>query len=365
MKKIKILHIYKRFYPKSYGGVELFIEDLIQGLSKYKNIENIVLCHNKKKNFINKRIKKNLRIFSIKENFQILRTPVSFSFIKYFFKIYKEIDIIHFNYPYPFADILSFFIKKKVITTYHSDIVRQKFTYFIYRIIFFERLLKNSSIIICSSKNYLKSSKILNKFKNKVITIPFGIDGVKKRLKNNCKEKYFLFIGNNRYYKNLSLLIDVAIKENFKLKIVTNKSNKNILLSHKLKNIKNISFFFDISNIKKQNLLSRCLCLVLPSHQRSEAFGYSLLEGLSYGKPLISCDIKTGTSFINKNNFTGYVIKPNNFKSLQIAMKKMYNERISKKFSINSFKRFNEFFTKKKMIENYIKVYQKVLNANN
>ncbi len=365
MKKIKILHIYKRFYPKSYGGVELFIEDLTQGLSKYKYIENIVLCHNKKENFINKKIKKNLKVFSIKENFQILRTPVSFLFIKYFFKIYKEVDIIHFNYPYPFADIFAFFIKKKIVTTYHSDIVRQKLAYFIYKTVFFEKLLKVSSVIVCSSKNYIKSSQTLYKFKKKIIPIPFGIDKVKQKPKNNLKDKYFLFIGNNRYYKNLNLLIDVSQKTNFNLKIVTNKSKKNILLSKRLKNIKNISFFFDVSNKKKQDLLSGCLCLVLPSHLRSEAFGYSLLEGLSYGKPLISCDIRTGTSFINKNNFTGYVIKPNKFKSLQIAMKKMYNEKNFKKFSINSLKRFNAFFTKKKMIENYIKVYHKVLNANN
>jgi glycosyltransferase involved in cell wall biosynthesis len=365
MKRIKILHIYKRFYPKSYGGVELFIEDLIQGLSKYKNIENIVLCHNKKKNFINKRIKKNLKIFSIKENFQLFRTPISFSFIKYFFKIYKEVDIIHFNYPYPFADIFAFFIKKKIVTTYHSDIVRQKFAYLIYKTVFFEKLLKVSSIIICSSKNYIKSSRTLYKFKKKVISIPFGIDKVKQTLKNKPKEKYFLFIGNNRYYKNLDLLIDVSIKTNFNLKIVTNKSKKNTLLSKRLKNNKNIRFFFDVSNKKKQNLLLGCLCLVLPSHLRSEAFGYSLLEGLSYGKPLISCDIRTGTSYINKNNLTGYVVKPNNFKSLQIAMKKMYDKKITKKFSINSLKRFDDLFIKKKMVENYIKVYQEVLNANN
>ena len=105
--------------------------------------------------------------------------------------------------------------------------------------------------------------------------------------------------------------------------------------------------------------------MVLPSHLRSEAFGYSLLEGLSYGKPLISCDIRTGTSYINKNNLTGYVVKPNNFKSLQIAMKNMYDEGITKKFSKNSLKRYNDLFTKKKMVENYIKVYQKVLNADN
>ena len=46
-------------------------------------------------------------------------------------------------------------------------------------------------------------------------------------------------------------------------------------------------------------------------------------------------------------------------------MKKMYDEKITKKFSKNSLKRYDDLFTKKKMVKNYIKVYQEVLNENN
>ena len=37
---------------------------------------------------------------------------------------------------------------------------------------------------------------------------------------------------------------------------------------------------------------------VFPSHLRSEAFGMSLVEAAMCGKPMVSCEIGTGTSFI-------------------------------------------------------------------
>ena len=104
-------------------------------------------------------------------------------------------------------------------------------------------------------------------------------------------------------------------------------------------------------------------CLILPSHLRSEAFGFSLLEGLMFGKPLISCDIKTGTSFININNLTGYVVKPKSSIKIKNALNKIFinkSKRIN--FEKNSIRRFNQHFTQKKMAISYIKLYKSILN---
>ena len=50
--------------------------------------------------------------------------------------------------------------------------------------------------------------------------------------------------------------------------------------------------------------------LVFPSLYRSEAFGVSLLEGAMYGLPLISTELNTGTTFVNKEGVTGLVVPP-------------------------------------------------------
>ena len=70
--------------------------------------------------------------------------------------------------------------------------------------------------------------------------------------------------------------------------------------------------------------------MVLPSHLRSEAFGFSLLEGLIFNKPLISCEIGAATSFNNINNKTGFVVKPKSAKSIEFALKKFMAEHLTR-----------------------------------
>ena len=82
-----------------------------------------------------------------------------------------------------------------------------------------------------------------------------------------------------------------------------------------------------------------------------------------FSKPLISCEIGTGTSFINKNNETGLVINPNDSDAINSSMKYLWeNESKSKIFGENSRKRFEKFFTAKKMSESYVKLYKSIIN---
>ena len=55
-------------------------------------------------------------------------------------------------------------------------------------------------------------------------------------------------------------------------------------------------------------LIKLSKCIVLPSNLRSEAFGFSLLEGLMFEKPLISCEIKPNF-FYKQNKKTGMWLK--------------------------------------------------------
>lgn len=66
-----------------------------------------------------------------------------------------------------------------------------------------------------------------------------------------------------------------------------------------------VHFLGALPDEDKVALLRLCYAVVFPSHLRSEAFGISLLEGAMYGKPLISSEISTGTSYINVSEVFG------------------------------------------------------------
>ena len=83
-----------------------------------------------------------------------------------------------------------------------------------------------------------------------------------------------------------------------------------------------------------------------------------------YGKPLISCEIGTGTSFINIDCHTGLVVPPCDHLSLSKAMQSLYTDSaLAKSYGLNAYKRFKAIFTSEKMITDYISLYNNIYNT--
>src|SRR5690606_7759130 len=82
----------------------------------------------------------------------------------------------------------------------------------------------------------------------------------------------------------------------------------------------NIHFLGAVSDLDKAALLELCTAFVFPSHLRSEAYGLSLVEAAMFGKPMISCEISTGTSFVNRDGETGIVVEPQDSAGMAEAM---------------------------------------------
>jgi len=370
-KPIKILHVYKAAFPFSFGGVERMIHHLAK-TSLHYGVQADVLCLRKEKhdqiNFDSE-----YTIISFKEDFELLSTGVSINYIKKFNEISKEYDIIHYHYPWPFMDFVHIFsrINKPSIMTYHLDIVRQRFVDYLYspfRWIFFKKL----SHIVTTSPNYASSSRLLIKYKDKLKIIPIGIDEssypIPKKNDTSFWEKrvgsgFFLFIGVMRYYKGLHYLLEAMIVAPFNLVIVgSGPLEKKLISFAKKNNLTNVKFLGAQSDEVKMILLNLCCAVVLPSNFRSEAFGVSLLEGAMFSKALVSCEISTGTTFVNIHNETGLVVKPSNSNELRSALFEIHcNEEKTKKYGYNARKRFEEKFSAEVMTKAYVKLYRQML----
>ena len=371
MKNLKVLHFYKTSLLDSHGGVEKFIDTLCKGTYDL-GVENIFFTLRKK--YINKEIKlKKYTIVNAKQDFYFLSTGFSISAFFEFKKLTKEVDIIHYHFPNPFADILHFISgnKKPFLITYHSDIIKHSYLLFIYKFLM-NKFFRKSKNIVLTSQNYFKSSIYLNRYKNKVRVIPLGIDlntypKINERIicyyKQQFKEPFFLFVGALRYYKGLEFALKAIANTNFKFVIAGDGDNKSKLvkLANTL-NLDNVTFLGDISEEEKVCLLALCKCFLFPSNKRSEAFGIALLEAAAFGKPMISCDIGTGTSFVNIHNETGLVIKPNSALEIRKAMNFIIsNPEISELMGLNSKKRYLNLFTAEKQAKNYLEIYKEIL----
>jgi len=368
---IRVLHFYKSFFPNSTGGVERVILEIIQS-NKIFGVESAVLTTNnlgRKYSYTFEDIK----VYSVPAFFKISSTPLSIQAIFEFKKLVKEFDIVHFHFPYPMADILNLFNNKKSIVTYHSDIVKQKNMMKIYAPIM-RRYLRNVDKIVATSENYLKSSQILSALKKNIEVIPIGISTnqisqpKKERVdywQRRFGKKFFLFLGVFRYYKGLNFLVEAASSLPYPI-VIAGSGEMEVSLKKitKDRNIKNIFFPGFIAEEDKSALIKASYAFLFPSHLRSEAFGVSLLEAACLSKPMISCEIGTGTSYVNLDKETGIVIKPGSPEELKKAMSSLWNDPdLVGKYGNSARSRFINNFTSKIMGKRYLYLYQKLTNG--
>lgn len=369
---MKILHFYRTYYPDSFGGVEQVIYQLVQGtLAHGMDAQVLTLTSNSNANLIKVA---DHQVHRARLNFQIASTGFSASAFFKFAQLAKKADVIHYHFPWPFMDVVHFAtgIKKPTIVTYHSDIIRQKYLLKFYRPLM-QRFLTSVDRIVATSPNYLKTSRVLDRFPEKVSVVPIGLDKSsyptpsKKRLaywQGRIGDKFFLFIGMLRYYKGLHILMEAAQELDYPIIIVgAGPVERELKVQADSLGLKKVQFLGEVSEDDKVALLTLSYGVVFPSHLRSEAFGISLLEGAMYGKPMISSEIGTGTTFVNIRNETGLVVPPSDPLALRQAMRYLWEHPdITADMGKRAEERYWKYFTAEQMVKSYIQLYSDVID---
>lgn len=369
---MKILHFYKTYFPDSYGGIEQVIYQLARGSTERGHDVDVLS------------LSKDVRASSIELEghtahrahlaFEIASTGTSFTVFKRFSELARAADVIHYHFPWPFQDMVHFVTRtsKPTVLTYHSDIVRQKQLLKFYRPLMM-RFLGSVDRIVATSPNYLATSQILNRFREKTIVAPIGLDRstyaapseeALARWRVDVGEKFFLFVGMLRYYKGLHILLDAIAGTDLPVVIVgSGPMERELRAKAQELKLSNIIFLGEVSEEDKIALLTLCFSVVFPSHLRSEAFGVSLLEGAMFGKPMISSEIGTGTTFINIHGETGFVVAPADAGAFRRAMQHLVEHPLeAKRMGENAYLRYQRLFTADKMVSRYLELYGELLD---
>src|SRR3990167_10895515 len=361
---MKIVHVYKSYYPHTFGGIEKFIDTLCTNTAA-RGIQNELVttapCDE-----ITYDNSAHLNKSFYPATIEKFSCPMSFSLLRNFRSKVKTADIIHFHFPWPFGDLLKLVshIKKPYIVTYHSDIIRQKLIMPIYFPLM-KYFLSRAKKILATSDNYVKSSPVLKHFSHNTAVIPIGLNDRYSDVNHQKlpEKPYFLFVGVLREYKGLSFLIEAMRNvENYNLVIAGDGpcyEELKILIARY--HLKNIFLVGQVSEEKKNQLYQNAYGIVSSAHLRNEAYCYMLVEGLMFGKPLISTELSTGTSFVNANKKTGVVVPASNACALRRAMNELFeNKAVAAEYGANGRARFLELFTADKMTDAYIDIYKEV-----
>jgi len=368
---MKILHIYKNYYPYSLGGVERHLQSLTESL--YQSGVNSTILTTYQGEKVRCSQVGQIPVYYFPANLEVASCPISLALLKKFRELAQSFDILHFHFPWPFADILPMLtrLNKPMVVTYHSDIVRQKWLKLIYQPVM-RHFLNRADAIIASSNNYVNSSPVLKNYAHKISVIPYGLSDAQFPQPSNeiieywrqrLGQDFFLFIGVLRYYKGLDYLLEAVRNTPFKMVIAGSGGEEARLLElQKTKNINNVFFIGKITEQDKAALYQLCRATVSSAHLRTEAFCISLLESLIYGKPAISTELNTGTSFVNRHNISGLVVPPADPDAIRKAMESLTSdEKLYQSLRQGTQTHYQEYFTLEKMRDKHIQLYEKFI----
>jgi len=369
---MKVLHFYRTYYPDTFGGVEQVIRQMAVGTTRL-GVENEVLTLTRDADRPLIEFEGH-KVHRAHLNFEIASTGFSWSALSRFVELAKQADVVHYHFPWPFMDIAHFLgrIKKPSVVTYHSDIVRQKYLLKLYSPLK-HQFLRDVDRIVATSPNYLATSPTLELYKDKTEVITYGLDNsiypvpsaeLLAKWRAIVGENFFLFVGMLRYYKGLHILLEAAAGTDIPI-VIVGDGPEEIELKRQAESLqlKNVHFLGALPEPDKVALLTLCYALAFPSHLRSEAFGISLLEGAMYGKPMISSEIGTGTTYINVAGQTGMVVPPSDPAAFRQAMQYLLaHPQEAAQMGVNARQRYLDLFTADKMASNYARLYQQVID---
>lgn len=369
--KIRVLQVNK-FYNPVTGGVERVVQQIAEGLNG--NVDMTVLACQKKGSGINEKIN-DVRVIKSGSLGTYFSMPVSFSFLRTFSRLSRDADIVHIHMPFPLADVAMFFsgYKGKVVLWWHSDVVKQKKLMLLYRP-FLKWLLNRADLIVAATQGHIDNSAFISNRKDKCVVIPYGVDkniielssqSRPAKLKGNSDPCSILYIGRLVYYKGCDVLLEAFSKvSNARLTIVGKGPLRSSLekQADKLGISEKVDFISFLDDRCLAEKLAECDFLVLPSVERSEAFGLVQIEAMAFGKPVINTDLPSGAPLVSLDGITGLTVPPNDAEALAIAIQRIINEPdLRERFGKAAYKRAREEFSMDKMLSSLLTEYKKLI----
>ncbi len=342
---MKVLHVGKSFPPAA-GGIESFLRDLMLAQQAAgTQAEAIVHHHETGRPTVQENVQ-GLAVTRVRVLGDLVHTPISPTFPRHLAATIRRLkpDVLHLHMPNvsAFWTLLHPTARRiPAVVHWHADVLRSKLdrglamSYWAYRP-FEGRLLRHSRAIIATSPRYADSSPTLQPFRDKLHTVPIGID--RERLAEPDPSQHawaestwpgdglrVLVIGRLAYYKGHRVLFEAVqhCERPLALCIVGDGPLKDALHAdlRQHTNHDQILMLGGRTDEQVRALLHTCDCLCLPSIERTEAFGVVLLEAMGYGKPTIASDVPgSGMGWVIRDGQTGLLVPPSEPRRLADAL---------------------------------------------
>jgi len=366
---LKVLQVGK-FYPPHMGGIETHLQALCGELRKSFELHLLVASdgHHGAEEVLD-----GVSISRMPTRLTLASTPFCPGMIDHIRR--SNADIIHIHMPNPTAVIayLASGHRGRLVVTYHSDTVRQKLLGALFNPCL-HAALRRSSAIITTSPNYVRTSPVLARYRDRCHLIPYGIaldvfercnQAAVAALRQRYGDRLVISVGRLVYYKGFEYLIRAMAQVRGKLLIIGDGPLREKLqalaagpnLSEK------VIFAGEIQNEQVTPYYHAADVFALASVARSEAFGIVQIEAMAAGLPVVNTQLDSGVPFVSLHGQTGLTVPPADPDSLAHAISHLLDDQeLRLKLGSAARARARQEFSLNAMTSRTLALYEKVMD---
>jgi rhamnosyl/mannosyltransferase len=363
-----VTHVGK-FYPPHMGGMETHLETLSNELRRSIEIEVIVASETRARQ---REIVDGITVTRLAN----LATIKSMPICPHLAAVLRRArsDIVHLHLPNP-AALIAYLLSGRrgpLVLTWHSDIVKQKLSWRVLRPLH-GWFVRNATACIATSPNYVKSSSILSTNRPNCRVIPYGIrlepyaklpPGTDE-LRRQYGPRVLLGVGRLIYYKGFQYLMRAMTHINCKLVLIGDGPLRASLEREacELGVRDRVVFAGEINNAGLAPYYHAADVFVLPSIERTEAFGIVQLEAMACGKPVVNTRLATGVPFVSIDGLTGITVSPRDSFSLAHAITRLLDDvELRAQYGAAALRRVQSEFTAEQMAARTLELYRDILH---
>jgi glycosyltransferase involved in cell wall biosynthesis len=366
--KLKVLQLGK-FYPPHMGGIETHLQALCGELRKVTELRVVVASDDRT---ASDELLDGVAISRVPTRFTLAAAPLCPGMIAQLRA--SDADIVHLHLPNPGA-VLAYLAsghRGRLIASYHSDTVRQKFLGRAFEP-FLHAALRRSSAIIASSPEYQRTSPVLARYQDRCHVIPYGIaldqaeyadPMVVSQIRQQYGERLVLSVGRLVYYKGFEYLVRAMAQVRGNLLVIGGGPlrEKLVALAESLGISGKVHFAGNVPG-ELTPYYHAADVFALASIARSEAFGIVQIEALAAGTPVINTGLDSGVPFVSLHEQTGLTVPPADPDAMAAALNRVLDdEPLRRKLGDAARVRARQEFSLETMTSRMLALYESVVH---
>ena len=320
---MNILHLGKYFPPEP-GGMEVVLKNFSEATSG--RLANYCLVASRDGGTRVEQVG-DITVHYLKERGTFLLTPVlpSLPWVIHRLRRRNDFSALMLHYPNPTA-ILALFLslmilpkKEKIVVWHHADVILDEWwkraIYSLFRPIE-EFVFRRTDAFVAATPNHVSQSATFGRFGDRTAIIPYAVpDGwfdatpeeflAAKAVREKMGGRFLLFVGRLVPYKGLGTVVRAARGIDGRFAIVGSGPLESDLKREIAESglTDKIRLLGKVEDLRPYYL--GCEYFVLPSVSPLEGFGIVQIEAMALGKPVVSSDLPTGVTYVNRDGETG------------------------------------------------------------